>query len=49
MHHGVATRYLENYLRWFRWLDQQENINSPVAGLQAALGRENQFHLLTNT
>jgi len=47
--HGVATRYLENYLGWFRWLDQQENLSSPIVGLQAALGRENQFQLLTNT
>jgi len=47
--HGVATRYLENYLGWFRWLDQQENLNSPVAGLQAALGRKNHFQLLMST
>ena len=47
--HGVATRYLGNYLGWFRWLDQQKNLSSPVAGLQAALGRKNQFQLLMST
>ncbi len=47
--HGIATQYLENYLGWFRWLDQQENLSSPIVGLQAALGQENQFQLLTNT
>ncbi|SES65741.1 hypothetical protein SAMN05216309_14722, partial [Nitrosomonas europaea] len=30
-------------------LDQQENLSSPIVPLQAALGRENQFQLLTNT
>ena len=25
--HGVATKYLENYLGWFRYLDTPENLN----------------------
>ena len=25
--HGVATKYLENYLGWFRYLDVEENLN----------------------
>jgi hypothetical protein len=25
--HGVATKYLENYLGWFRFLDTNENPN----------------------
>ena len=25
--HGVATKYLENYLGWFRYLDTSENLN----------------------
>ncbi|WDE09336.1 IS1595 family transposase [Thalassomonas viridans] len=25
--HGVATKYLENYLGWFRYLDAEENLN----------------------
>jgi transposase-like protein len=44
--HGVATKYLENYLGWRRWLERWGEHNSPLVGLQAALGRENQFQLL---
>jgi transposase-like protein len=47
--HGVATKYLENYLGWRRGLERWGDHNSPVAGLQAALGRENQFQLLMQT
>lgn len=47
--HGVATKYLENYLGWRRWLERWGEHNSPIAGLQAALGRENQFQLLMQT
>lgn len=47
--HGVATKYLENYLGWRRWLERWGDHNSPVVGLQAALGRENQFQLLMQT
>jgi len=25
--HGVATKYLDHYLGWFRFLDSNENIN----------------------
>lgn len=47
--HGVATKYLENYLGWRRWLERWGQKNSPQIGLFAALGRENQFQLLTQT
>jgi hypothetical protein len=47
--HGVATKYLENYLGWRRWLERWGEHNSPVIALQAALGRENQFQLMTQT
>ena len=47
--HGVATKYLENYLGWRRWLERWGGHNSPIIGLQAALGRENQFQLLMQT
>jgi len=47
--HGVATKYLENYLGWHRWLERYREHNSPRIGLNAALGRENQFQLLMHT
>ncbi|MFD1592692.1 IS1595 family transposase, partial [Alteromonas oceani] len=25
--HGVATKYLEHYLGWFRFMDTPENLN----------------------
>jgi transposase-like protein len=47
--HGVATKYLENYLGWRRWLERWGPNNSPQIGLYAALGWENRFQLLTQT
>ena len=47
--HGVATKYLDNYLGWRRWLERWGEHNSPIIALQAALGRENQFQLLMQT
>jgi len=47
--HGVATKYLENYLGWRRWLERWGERNSPIIALQAALGRENHFQPLTQT
>jgi transposase-like protein len=47
--HGVATKYLENYLGWRRWLERWGEQNSPLVGLHAALGQENQFQLLMQT
>lgn len=47
--HGVATKYLENYLGWHRWLERWGANNSPLVGLQAILGREKSFQLLTQT
>ena len=47
--HGVATQYLENYLGWRRWLERWGEHHSPLVGLYATLGRENQFQLLTQT
>ena len=40
--HGVTTHYLENYLGWFRWLDQHgPSPNAPVFLLNAE-GRDQQ-------
>jgi transposase-like protein len=47
--HGVATKYLENYLGWRRWLERQGKYSSPLGGLQAALGQENPFQLEMQT
>jgi hypothetical protein len=47
--HGVATKYLEHYLGWRRWLERWGQGNSPLVGLYAALGKENQFLRLTQT
>jgi hypothetical protein len=35
--HGVATRYLPNYLGW-RWAVDGERIGSPAMLLRSALG-----------
>ena len=47
--HGVATKYLENYLRWRRELERWGPNNSPQLGLYTARGWESQFQLLTQT
>ena len=47
--HGVATKYLENYLGWRRWLERRGEDDSPILALQAALGWENKFQLLMQT
>jgi transposase-like protein len=47
--HGVATKYLENYLGWRRWLERWGPHNSPQIGIYAALGWERRFQLLTQT
>jgi transposase-like protein len=47
--HGVATKYLENYLGWRRWLERWGSHNSPQIGLYAALGWERCFQLLMQT
>ncbi|HLF96522.1 MAG TPA: IS1595 family transposase, partial [Methylococcaceae bacterium] len=44
-----ATKYLENYLGWRRWLERCGERNSPLGGLQAALGLEKHFQLLMQT
>lgn len=47
--HGVATKYLENYLGWRRWLERWGPSNTPRVGLYAALGCENHIQRLTQT
>ena len=47
--HGVATRYLENYLGWHRELDRRGQLISPRTVIQAAMGRSEPFQLLTQT
>jgi hypothetical protein len=37
--HGVATKYLENYLGWRRMLERYHQSISPTACLCEALGR----------
>lgn len=47
--HGVATKYLENYLGWRRWLERWGDDNSSHIAILAALGCEKQFQRLTQT
>ena len=47
--HGVATKYLENYLGWRRLLERWGKANTPQITLDAALGREKHFQLLMQT
>lgn len=47
--HGVATKYLENYLGWRRWLERWGQGNSPRIALWAAMGWENRFQQLMQT
>lgn len=47
--HGVATKYLENYLGWRRELERWGNQISPQLILQAAMGRSGDFQLLMHT
>lgn len=47
--HGVATKYLENYLGWRRWLERWGSNNTPQIGIYAALGWEKRFQLLMQT
>lgn len=47
--HGVATKYLQNYLGWRRWLERWGQHNSPRIGIYAALGWESRFQLLMQT
>ncbi len=47
--HGVATKYLKNYLGWRRWLERWGQNNSPQIGIYAALGWESHFQLFTQT
>lgn len=47
--HGVATKYLENYLGWRRGLERWGGQITPGVMLQAAMGRCIPFQLLTQT
>lgn len=47
--HGVATKYLENYLGWRRFLERWGQNITPAIGLNTALARENPFQLLPET
>jgi transposase-like protein len=47
--HGVATRYLENYLGWHRMLDRLGKNFIPTSCLLETLGRKRQFQQLTTT
>ena len=40
--HGVATKYLQNYLGWRRWIDARKN-PSPMSFLQRAIYPKNTF------
>ena len=35
---GVATKYLSNYLGWYRWLDKNTNEPTPQAWFLTAVG-----------
>lgn len=47
--HGVATKYLENYLGWRQELERWGEQINPSVVLQAAMGRYRHFQLLTQT
>ncbi|MGH8601964.1 MAG: IS1595 family transposase [Gammaproteobacteria bacterium] len=47
--HGVATKYLENYLGWRRWLERHARHPSPSMAIAVALGAEEHFQPLTQT
>lgn len=47
--HGVATKYLENYLGWRRWLEREGAHISAKSGVELAMGHKNPFQLLTST
>ncbi|WP_019868263.1 IS1595 family transposase [Methylovulum miyakonense] len=47
--HGVATKYLDNYLGWRRGLERWGEQITPGVILQAAVGRCVPFQLLTQT
>jgi len=47
--HGVATKYLENYLGWRRGLERWGSCITPTIILNAAVGRSEPFQLLTQT
>lgn len=47
--HGVATKYLENYLGWRRGIERWGEQINPSVMLQAASGRYAPFQLLTQT
>jgi transposase-like protein len=47
--HGVATKYLENYLGWRRFIERWGESLTPEIALTVALARENPFQLLTRT
>jgi len=45
--HGVATRYLNNYLGWHRMLDMTDHVTSPHDVLTAAFGQPYQHSTVT--
>lgn len=47
--HGVATKYLENYLGWRRGIERWGDQITPCVVVQAATGRYMPFQLLTQT
>ncbi|MEY4718855.1 MAG: hypothetical protein RL563_1473 [Pseudomonadota bacterium] len=47
--HGVATKYLENYLGWRRGIERWGDQITPGLVVQAATGRYMPFQLLTQT
>lgn len=47
--HGVATKYLENYLGWRRWLERYASRPSASMAIAAAIGAESRFQLIMQT
>lgn len=47
--HGVATKYLDNYLGWRRWIERWGPRNSPRVALCAAMGWEERVQQLMQT
>ncbi len=47
--HGVATRYLESYLGWYRMIDRLGQHISPTLCFLISVGRSRQFQQLIAT
>jgi len=47
--HGVATKYLDHYLSWQRWLDSHEKALNPQQFLREVVGANYEYQQLMQT